>query len=198
METQELNKAVAKVLGWTDFGITIAEGLMGKPPDRLGYHPVPNWLYDPPACMAPGGPWEWLIESGCWPHLAIAGDEASCAWFHYDEDGLLVEDGETDFFAFAGDPLTACAEAICNAVLAVAAKMTRPVNPYYKGLRNSRWLAFEKGVDAGMAAKNAEWREGILSPGGCGGQGTPGRPMSRGGTGGAGFTPRQRQHDALS
>ncbi len=144
MTNEELNKAVAEALGWTDIGVEIERGWVGRPPDRLGYHPIPNWAEDLPACMAPGGPWEWLYQNEAFPCIGFSrrdlGRLYSICGFRalgvLEETASLVED----------NPLTACAQAICDAVLAVAEKLR---------------AAFEKGVAAGMAAKDAEWRENI-------------------------------------
>lgn len=60
----ELQIEVAKALGWRDIVIlnSIIEGdvVIGYPPGDGVRCRVPNWLKDLPACMAPGGPWEWL------------------------------------------------------------------------------------------------------------------------------------------
>ncbi len=115
MTDLEKLKTVAKVLGWTDIGVEIERGWVGKPPDRLGYHPIPNWAEDLPACMAPGGPWEWLCLHT--EAVNVLSYQTSDGRFTYVNIYLLTEQHPIRM------PESAAPTAICNAVLAVSEKL---------------------------------------------------------------------------
>jgi hypothetical protein len=117
-------KEVAVAMGWTDLGTEIKRGWVGRPPDRLGYHPVPNWFKDLSACMAKGGPWEWLIKQGYRPTLYTSQSERG-----YETLSRIKQAATLHIHAGSGDDsLKACAQAICHAVLAVVEKLEEQEN----------------------------------------------------------------------
>ncbi len=119
MTDLELNKIVAEALGcqvWLDYVDSENEaGPLMKTPSG-DYLPLPNWAEDLSACMAKDGPLEWLFNQGVLPKVGFIGDRR--AYCEYGSIGVLAE-----YVPIKDDPLKACALAICNAVLAVAARL---------------------------------------------------------------------------
>ncbi len=114
MTNQEINKAVAMVLGWTDIGVEIERGWVGKPPDRLGYHPIPPWLEDLPAGMR--DLWPWLKEQ-----FKVGGFSLSWMKDVCEFNGFLIPAHMGGTRIYIRNKTEALA--ICNAVLAVSKKL---------------------------------------------------------------------------